>query len=110
MARITGTVIPIVDVDEPRAVSSTQVLDYMEAVMMALIWPSCELKRTLMLGIYRLYQIWASLKEYQTEYVEQPFFKDWQFKGRRMFHCNFEDVDSKRFPNSEEEMARSKGS
>lgn len=92
------------DVREPRAVSSKQVLDYIEAVMMALIWPSCELKRTLLLGIYRLYEIWARLKELQSEYIEQPFFKDWSFKGGYMFHCNFENVDTLRFPNSKEEL------
>ena len=90
------------DVHDPRAVSSQDVLDYMEAIMMALIWPSCELKRTLLLGIYRLYEIWAELCKLQNEYTEQPFFKDWHMDDGYMFHCNFENVDASRFPNTSE--------
>ncbi len=87
------------DVHDPKAVSSRDVLDYMEAIMMGLIWPSCELKRTLLVGIYRLYEIWARLRELQNEYVEQPFFKDWAMDDGYMFHCNFDNVNSSRFPN-----------
>lgn len=94
------------DVHEPRAVSSQQVLDYMEGVMMGLIWPSCELKRTLLLGIHRLYEIWAELRELQTEYIEQPASKDWCQKEGYTFHCNFENVNSARFPNLKEEVQR----
>lgn len=92
------------DVSEPKAVSSQQVLDYMEAIMLALIWPSCKLRRTLLLGVYRLYEIWAKLRELQSEYIEQPFFKDWRQKEGYMFHCNFENVNTSRFPNSKEEL------
>lgn len=94
------------DIQEPRAISSKQVLDFMEAVMMALIWPSCELKRTLFLGIYYLYDIWAELYELQKEYIEQPMFKDWHHNKAFMFHCNFENVDTSRFPNSKEDLKR----
>jgi hypothetical protein len=96
------------DVREPRAVSSNDVLDYMESLMLALIWPSCELKRTVMLGIYRLYEIWSRLGELQTEYIEQPFFKDWRMDDGYMFHCNFDNVDASRFPNTEEWIKRRK--
>jgi len=94
------------DVHEPRAVSSQEVLDYMEAVMMALIWPSCELGRTLLLGIYRLYEMWAGLAELETEYIEQPSFKDVLWKEAYLFHCNFENVDTLRFRNVKEELRR----
>lgn len=97
------------DLHEPRAVSSQEVLDYMEAVMMALIWPSCELRRTLLLGIYRLYEMWAELAELQTEYIEQPLFKDVLFEEAYQFHCNFENVDTSRFPNVEELRGRENG-
>jgi hypothetical protein len=79
-----------------------------EAIMMALIWPSCELKRTLLLGVYRLYEVWVRLKELQSDYVEQPFFKDWPRDNGYMFHCNFDNVDTSRFPNSKEWMERGK--
>jgi len=97
------------DVHEPRAVSSQDVLDYMEAVMMALIWPSCELRRTLLLGVYRLYEMWAELRELQSEYIEQPWFKDWPGERPYLFHCNFENVDILRFPNPEELRRRRNG-
>jgi len=92
------------DVSEPKALSSQQVLDYMEHILLGLIWPSCELRRTLLLGVYRLYQIWAEFRELQSEYIEQPFFKDWPLKEEYMFHCNFENVDTSRFPNSREAL------
>ncbi len=94
------------DIHDPRAITSTQVLDFIEAVMMALIWPSCELRRTLFLGIYYLYDIWTKLCELQNEYIEQPMFKGWRHDEAFMFHCNFENVDTLRFPNSEEELHR----
>jgi hypothetical protein len=95
--------------DECKAVSSDDVLNFIEDVMMAIIRPSCELKRTLFLGIYRLYDIWAKLKELQKEpYTEQPFFKDVPFDEGYLFHCNFENVDTSRFPNMKEK--RSTGS
>jgi hypothetical protein len=89
--------------DKCKAISSDDVLDFMETVMLAIIRPSCELKRTLFLGIYRLYDIWARLMEMQEEvYVEQPFFKDIPFDEGYLFHCNFENVDASRFPNMRE--------
>ena len=90
------------DIHEPKSTSSTQVLDFIEAVMMALIWPSCELKRTLFFGVYDLYNIYVRLYELQSEYIEEPLLKNIPSDKGFMFHCNFENVDNLRFPNSEE--------
>lgn len=98
------------DIHEPKDISSNQVLEFMEAVMLAIIWPSCELKRTLFLGIYYLYDIWVKLCELQETYMEQPMFKDWLRDEAFMFHCNFENVDTLRFPNSKELRRESNGS
>ena len=91
------------DVRDPKAISANEVLSFMEAVLLGIIWPSSELQRTLMLGIYYLYDIWAYLNEHKEEYIEQPFFMDWHFNERYLFHCNFENVNTQRFPNMDEE-------
>jgi hypothetical protein len=92
------------DVTDPRSVATVQVLDFMEAVLLGIIWPSSEMKRTLLLGVYNLYWTWDSLRKLAKDYTEQPFFKDWSFDdGQYMFHCPFDNVDTSRFPNSEED-------
>ncbi len=88
--------------DECRAISSEDVIDFMENVMMGIVRPSCELKRTLFPGIYRFYETWARLKDLQENYIERPFFKDSNFDAGYFFHCNFENVDTARFPNMKE--------
>lgn len=90
------------DLKTPRAISSKEVLDFMENIMLAIIWPSSILHRTLFIGIYHLYDLWEILFRYAEDYHEQPFFKDFQLHTPYMFHCNFENIDSARFPNAEE--------
>jgi hypothetical protein len=91
------------DVNSPRAISTGQVLEFMEAVLLGIIWPSCELKRTLLLGVYRLYGAWEFLQRHAQEYTEQPFFLDWRLHKELLFHCNFEDVNADRFPSMRDE-------
>lgn len=94
------------DVRDPKATSTSEVLDFMEAILLGIIWPSSKLQRTLMLGVYHLYEIWSFLYKHKEEYIEQPFFMDWHMNERYMFHCNFEDVDIDRFPNLDEERLK----
>ena len=90
------------DVHNPRAVSEKDVLASMENVLMAIIWPSAELKRTLFLRAYDLYEIWAWLDDHARGYTEKPSMMDWNVDKLFMFHCNFKNVDKQRFPNLEE--------
>ncbi|MCK4295147.1 MAG: hypothetical protein KAX28_00650 [Candidatus Marinimicrobia bacterium] len=92
------------DISEPREISSNDVISYLEAVLLGIIIPSSHLQRTLMLGVYWLYEIWSALFEYRVEYTERPFFMDWHLKKRYLFHCNFENVNKERFPNMQEDM------
>lgn len=96
------------DITDPRSVSSQEVLQFMEAVMLAIIWPSSILKRTLLIGIYRAYEVWELLSRFCEDYQEQPFFLDWHLKTQYLFHCNFENVDASRFPSMHEQIARRK--
>lgn len=93
------------DVTESRSLSSGEVLDFMEAVLLGIVWPSSELQRTLLLRIYGLYSIWDTLREKGEDFTEQPFFKDRRFQNEKVlaFYCPFLNVDTSRFPNSEEE-------
>lgn len=85
------------DVSEPKSISSEEVLAFMEAILLAIIVPSSKLQRTLMLGVYWIYDIWATLNEYDVVYKERPFFMNWHLNEEYLFHCNFENVDSERF-------------
>jgi hypothetical protein len=92
-----------VAIKESRAITSIDVLNYLEAVLMAIITPSCLLQRTLMLNMYYLYDTWAGLAELAGEYSEQSFWHDKPSKEGYLFHCNFENVDTDRFPTWHEE-------
>ncbi len=91
------------DITEPRAITSGEVLQYMEAILLAIIWPSSVLKRTLLTGVFGVYAFWELMTRYATEFRERPFFLDWHLGGPYLFHCNFEDVDATRFPNMDDE-------
>jgi hypothetical protein len=86
------------DVNAPRAITTTDVLSFIEQTLLGLIWPSSILQKTFMLEQYFLYEIWAGLREYATEYAERPFFMDWYLNEPRLFHCNYKGVDASRFP------------
>ena len=90
------------DVSAPRQLTSNEVLSFMEAILLSIIVPSSKLQRTLMLGVYWIYDIWTTLNEYNVEYAERPFFLNWHLKGEYLFHCNFENVDHERFPSMRE--------
>jgi hypothetical protein len=92
-----------------RSVSDKQVMEFMESVLLGIIWPSEISKRTLLLGVHDLYDIWASLSELTALHLpmghtEEPFFHSWGLDNvPYMFYCPFVAVDTERFPNSKEE-------
>jgi len=94
------------DVSEPRELTSHEVLCFMEAILLSIIIPSCKLKKTLLLGVYWLHDIWTTLHEYNIVYSERPIFLDWHLKEEYLFHCNFVNIDQKRFPTFQEYMEK----
>jgi hypothetical protein len=90
------------DISDPRTLKASEVLEFLEAVLLGVIVPSSHLQRTLMLGVYWLYTIWTCLYENYDEYIEKPFFFGWNSKEQYLFHCNFEKVDTHRFPSMRE--------
>jgi len=90
------------DIEKPRVLSSEDVLTFMESVLLGILWPSSLLQRSLLLGVFDLYETWATLRDRTRPYVEQPFFIDWHLGDARMFHCNFEGVDTAKYPNMDE--------
>ena len=92
------------DVSEPRSINSLEVLDFMESILLAIVVPPSKLQRTLMLGVYWIYDIWTTLHEYRVLYEEQPFFLHWHLKEEYLFHCNFENVDRSRFKSMGERL------
>jgi hypothetical protein len=89
-----------IEAHDARAVASEDVFEFLEAVLMGLIWPSSMFQRTLLIGQYSLHGICEELKGCISSYKERPFFMDWHLKEERLIHCNFENVDSARFPSA----------
>ncbi|MBX5131266.1 hypothetical protein HJB80_00960 [Rhizobium lentis] len=87
-----------IDVNLPRAITTGDVLAFMEQTLLGLIWPSSLLGRTIMLEQYFLYETLDGLRGLAKEYRERPFFLDWHLQEPSLFHCNFEGVDEDRFP------------
>jgi hypothetical protein len=101
-----------IDAMNSRALSSDDVFEFLETVMLGIIWPSSAVGRTLQLGIFDLYWMWDELRNLAHRvlpdgHVEQPFFHSWKLNGRpHMFYCPFTNVDNAKFPNSDEQMGR----
>jgi hypothetical protein len=95
-----------------RALSQNDVMDYLETVMLGIIWPSAEVKRTLLLGVFDMYWVWDQIRELASNHlpdghVEQPFFHSLPLNGQcHTFYCPFTNVDNQKFPNSDEEAGR----
>jgi hypothetical protein len=87
---------------EPKAISSLEVSNFIESTLLGVIWPSSLASRTLMLGIFDLYSVWAELADIVPEYTEKPLFMDWPACEGYLIHCNFENVDEDRFPNADQ--------
>lgn len=94
------------DMSEPRSVTTTQVMNFLEATLLGLIHPSSMLQRSLLIGQYQLYAVWAELREFARPFRERPFFLDWYLKEAHLFHCNFENVDAARYPSVRDENYR----
>jgi len=87
------------NVRETRSITSDQVLNFMEDVLMLFIVPSCDLRKSVFLGQYQYHNMVTDLRELAFPCTEQPVFYDWRFRHEFLTHCNFDGVDTTRFPN-----------
>jgi len=71
--------------------------------LLGIIWPSAELQKTQLIGIFDLYWIWDALRNATEEYTERPFLMDWELSGQDLIYCPFKNVDVSRFPALEPE-------
>jgi hypothetical protein len=86
------------DMNEPRSITTKDVMEFVENTLLGLIWPSSLLQRTLLIGQYHVYNTWVELKQMADEYRERPLFLDWHSEEPKLFHCNFENVDTTTYP------------
>lgn len=86
------------DVKEPKTICTDEVINFLESVLLAIIWPSSLVQRTIMLDIFWLHGILAELSKLSNNYIEKPFFHDWISQGEYYFYCSFDNVDITRFP------------
>lgn len=98
-----------VDVTRSRSITDREVLDFLEAVLLGLIWPSSLAQKSVMVGAFDAYNVWASLRDLTEEHLpnghaEEPLFHSWTWeKEPFQFYCPFVSVDKARFPNTDDE-------
>lgn len=95
-----------VNVNNARSISTKEVIEFMESILLSIIWPSTEIKHTLLLHVYYIYEKWVFLMEKAQNYTEKPFHLGWILREPYMFYCPFENVDANRFPNSKEQLEK----
>jgi hypothetical protein len=76
---------------------------HMEAILLILIAPSADLKRSVYTSQFEIYEKLADLfplLEQIGDFVEQPIHKDWNRKpwGTHIFACSFSNIDNDRYP------------
>jgi hypothetical protein len=86
------------DVTNPRSITTAELEQFMESILLGIITPSVLLRRTLLLGVYNMHSLLCGLRKLAEDFTEEPFFKDWPTDEGYMFHCNFGNVDDGRFP------------
>jgi hypothetical protein len=95
-----------VDALESRSISAAQVLEYLESLLLGVIYPSSLAQKSVLMGAVNYYWIWAELGKMTESHLpeghaEEPFFHSWEsWEGRPfLFYCPFKTIDAKRFPN-----------
>lgn len=96
-----------IEAPKSRSVSSSEVLDFMEAVLLGIITPSSQLKKTVMLNVFYLYTRWVELSEITADampkgHIEEPFFHSRRMEGGFLLYTPFVAVDTERFHNVDE--------
>lgn len=94
-----------------RSVSSREVLDFMETVLLGIVTPSSQLRKTIMLNVFYLYDRWVELNEITAEALpkghnEEPFLHSKRMEGGFLLYTPFISVDTQRFPSYSEQIER----
>jgi hypothetical protein len=72
---------------------------HLEAILLLLIGPSAQIRKTVMPDEYELYGMLDDLQPLIEDYEERPFFKDNPVKlDAVIFPCPFNNVDNAKFP------------
>jgi len=79
------------------SITASQAWEHVESIMLLLIAPSCQAKRTLFHRQYDAYSMLVQLREFITEFEERPFHKGWP-RGPVIFNCPFNGVDEAKYP------------
>ena len=78
--------------------TSENIIEYMEHVLLGIIIPSNNVGRTLMPGVFILYRQWAELRDLVSPFTERPFSMEIPRGDGYLFRCNFDGIDISRFP------------
>lgn len=83
-------------VQKAPALTSSDIWNHMEAVLMLFIAPSTTIRRTLFGPQFDLYSMLAALEPLIAQFEERPFHKDWP-KDAKFFDCPFDGVDENKY-------------
>jgi hypothetical protein len=71
----------------------------LESILLLLIGPSCQIKKSIMPSQYELYGVLSDLRPLIEDFEEKPNLKDWHLDLKAViFPCAFDGVDEKQFP------------
>jgi len=83
------------------SLTTTGLWQHLESILLLLIGPSAQIRKTVMPDQYELYGVLNQLRPLVEEFEERPFFKGLPIKPTAViFPCPFRDVDDARYPRS----------
>jgi hypothetical protein len=78
---------------------TTELWQHLESILLLLIGPSAQARKSIMPKQYELYGILDDLRPLMEEFEERPHFKDWPVRVEAViFPCPFQNVDQIQYP------------
>jgi hypothetical protein len=81
------------------SLTTIRLWEHLESILLLLIGPSCQIKKSVMPSQYELYGVLSDLRPLIEDFVEKPNFKDWPLDLKAViFPCAFDGIDENEFP------------
>lgn len=86
------------DTSERHEILTDDVFRYIESVLVAIIWPSAMLRRTLLPGVFHFHSQLRDLRRLALPFSERPMLVDFATDEDVHFYNPFENICGERFP------------
>ena len=96
---------------EMPSLRATELWQHLEAILLLLIGPSCQIGKSVMPDQYALYGVLCELQPLIEEFEEKPLYKEFPLRLEEViFPCPFENVNDAKFPTMRQRLDRPKTS